>query len=90
MTFQEGFGRHAVRLKNWDEVLEEAPGAIQTASAASPELADDVNLPPANPAFLIDEEEEERKPMLGWEVRFSGIAALFFSTLVFMGFVLQH
>jgi hypothetical protein len=90
MTFQEGFGRHAVRLKNWDEVQEPDADASEPDFAPLPELAGAQSLPLANPAFLVEEEEEKRKPMLGWEVRFSGMAALFFGTLVVMGFVLNH
>lgn len=88
MTFQEGFGRHAVRLRDWDEVEETVAEASGPMLPASPELAGGTPLPLANPAFLLEEDEDKRKPMLGWEVRFSGVAALFFGTLVVMGFVL--
>ncbi|THF69982.1 hypothetical protein E7T06_09510 [Deinococcus sp. Arct2-2] len=88
MTFQEGFGRHAVRLRDWDEVQETVTDASGPTLTAPPELAGGASLPLANPAFLLEEDEEKRKPMMGWEVRFSGVAALFFGTLVVMGFVL--
>lgn len=89
MTFQEGFGRHAVRLKDWDEVQETA-GPVSGPESMLPDSAATSGLPQANPAFLLDEDEEKRKPMLGWQVRFSGVAALFLGTLVVMGFVLGH
>jgi len=87
MTFQEGFGRHAVRLKDWAEVQETAADASRSDSVR-PESAGIYDLPQANPAFFLEDEEEKRRPMLGWQVRFSGVAALFLGTLVVMGFML--
>lgn len=90
MTFQEGFGRHAVRLKEWAEVQESALDDNEPASAPTPESASNPDRPQANPAFCLEEDEEKRKPMLGWQVRFSGVAALFLCMLVMMSFVLAH
>ncbi len=87
MTFQEGFGRHAVRVKNWDEVQETGAEGSRPDDVVAPEVAE-AHSRLANPAFLLDEDEDRRRPMLGWEVRFSGVAALFLGTLVVMGFVL--